>query len=502
MGEASDTTGTNAAESSPRFARPTTPAGHSKDIEEAKIIDEVVIRPPSSPVPIARPGPSPIPPPPPLPPPPPVRPATVTPPSIAHDSLEEKPRSSRSILPPTPTPPVPEARKVPPSAPTPPASLSHASFALPKEIVPPAPRQDFQHILEKVKLPERTQVPHEEEERKPQTTFDTTLASPLAPHTEAPPQPATPQVSDIDKAAGDPNATTRASSIVVPVHTLKDDFQGIVRERKMSLVRAAALEQDKRRNVDKRYDVARSGQRRRSFGIIFASVLFALLGTGAFLGVALVMQERGGTAPGQNASSLLFAESSLPLPIENLASFDIKRLLSQARLSAGTLGSITRIIPTVADTNAEGSSLERAATLQEFLEAIDAGASPELTRALGSEFFFGLHTVDENAPIFIAPVLSYERAFAGMLAWEETLNTDLVPVFTAVPTTKLGASGLLEERRFEDVVMRNYDVRVLTDDAGTIQLYYSFPTRELLIIAESPYSFAEILARLRAERKL
>ena len=50
--------------------------------------------------------------------------------------------------------------------------------------------------------------------------------------------------------------------------------------------------------------------------------------------------------------------------------------------------------------------------------------------------------------------------------------------------------------------MRNYDVRALKDDDGTIQLYYSFPTRNVLIIAESPFSFTEILSRLRADRRL
>ena len=50
--------------------------------------------------------------------------------------------------------------------------------------------------------------------------------------------------------------------------------------------------------------------------------------------------------------------------------------------------------------------------------------------------------------------------------------------------------------------MRNYDVRELTDDSGNIVLYYSFPTPNILVIAESPYSFTEILSRLQAEREL
>ena len=75
-------------------------------------------------------------------------------------------------------------------------------------------------------------------------------------------------------------------------------------------------------------------------------------------------------------------------------------------------------------------------------------------------------------------------------------------MFTPVSTQTSGANGLPAVRSFEDTVMRNYDVRALKDDSGQIQLYYSFPTRNVLIIAESPYSFSEILSRLRADRKL
>jgi hypothetical protein len=60
----------------------------------------------------------------------------------------------------------------------------------------------------------------------------------------------------------------------------------------------------------------------------------------------------------------------------------------------------------------------------------------------------------------------------------------------------------IDERQFEDTVMQNFDVRELKDDNGDTQLYYSFPTRTILIIAESKYSFPEILSRLRADRRL
>jgi len=82
------------------------------------------------------------------------------------------------------------------------------------------------------------------------------------------------------------------------------------------------------------------------------------------------------------------------------------------------------------------------------------------------------------------------------------MNADLSPTFTPVPSTILDVNGIPYERVFKDSVMRNYDVRELRDDANVIQLYYSFPSPNLLIIAESPYSFPEILSRLQSVRRL
>jgi hypothetical protein len=288
---------------------------------------------------------------------------------------------------------------------------------------------------------------------------------------------------------------------VSPLRTLKGDLQEIVQEKKISLVRAAALEQEKKRGV-KSADPEVPARKSRATGILFAAALLLILGGGALFGVYVVMQGYS-AAPSTNNASILFAESTLALPLGNESPLELKRLLAQARAtSGGTLGSITQLVPLVTETGTDGGALERPATLEEFFEAIGARTSGDLTRALSNEFFFGIHTVDENAPLFVIPVLSYERAFAGMLSWEQTMNTDLAPAFTQVPVQAIGPSGLPEKRLFEDVVMRNYDVRALKDDAGEIQLYYSFPTRSILIISESPFSFTEVLSRLRAERKL
>ena len=516
-------------------SNPAAPSAESNDgVEEARIIEEVIIAPaaprelkdalgtptlpppPQPVVPIEKPLAPSIPPPAPIQP----KPEPAAPRKLSSSALSAG-MMSVGLPPAFDVPRIP-AEKIAPAAPLapipPPATISETKS--PTIVIPTEPKKDFGKILGEVKLPERVVVPDKKVEPENKTAYDTSLASPFAPSgatqinlsNEAIPkgEPAGNAASATSEAPSPKTVQTvfeSAASIVAPLRTLKNDFQDIVRDKKMSLVRAAALEQDKKRRPDRMKEFDASNPRKsRVFTIVFSVILLAVLGSAAFFGIALVTREQNEGTGAPSDTSLLFAESTVPLILENLSSFDLKGLLAQARIGGtGTLGSITRILPLVSVPASETEPempLERAATLEEFLRALNARVSPDLMRALNPEFFFGMHTVDENAFLFVIPVLSYEHAFADMLEWEEVMNADLAPAFTTVPETKIGESGLLEKRAFEDLIMRNYDVRALKDDQGVVQLYYSFPTREFLIISESPYSFTEILSRLRAERRL
>ncbi len=292
---------------------------------------------------------------------------------------------------------------------------------------------------------------------------------------------------------------------VNPVHTLKDDLQGIVHDQKISLVRAVSLEEDRRtRGKDTPEETLGEEQRsKRTSAIIFSAVLLFVVGGGALWGVYSIARKPPVTPSLQTTSSILFSEKSVTFSLSNRSPRDLKQMFAEARISsAGTLASITRVIPIVATTNPDGAAQDLPATFAEFMRSIGAHIPDDLIRALGSDFFFGIHTVDENAPFIIVPVTSYDHAFAGMLAWEGTLNADLAPAFTAVSPLTVDPNGIPSKRTFQDLIMRNYDVRALKDDTGEIQLYYSFPTQNILVIAESPYSFTEILSRLQAGRNL
>jgi hypothetical protein len=207
--------------------------------------------------------------------------------------------------------------------------------------------------------------------------------------------------------------------------------------------------------------------------------------------------------PAVSQSSILFSEQTVSFPLDGQTAQSLKDALAQAsQRQLGQLGSITRVVPTIQATSTSGQIGPTPATISQFFSALGIQAPQQLMSAIGPDFFFGFHVVDTNAPLFVIPVTSYDHAFAGMLAWEPAMDSDLAPVFTAVSATKLDPNGVPEARTFEDDILRNYDVRELKDDSGNVILYYSFPTPSILVIAQSPYSFTEILSRLQAQREL
>jgi hypothetical protein len=353
---------------------------------------------------------------------------------------------------------------------------------------------DIAKILKDVKLPTRPEnVPGKEQRPAAQTKDIDALLS----GTPTQAQPASQVAPAKPELASEAPAPTKDA--VQSVHTLKQDLQQVVHDQKISVVRAAALEQEKQR-VPEEIVVKPHSNRVKNF--FFAAFLLLFLGGAALGGVYIVMQSRTQPLPEQQTNSLVFAEQTVPLPLDGQTSTQLKGLLGGVRdASTGSLGSITRIAPLKVVSSQEGETT-RLATLSEFFSAIGVTPPGDLTRALSDDFFFGLHTIDRNAPLLVIPVLSYDRAFAGMLAWESSINAQLAPIFVRVPDLILGADGIPARRTFTDIVMRNYDVRALTDDSGAVALYYAFPTRNILVIAENPHSFTELLSRLQAQRKL
>jgi hypothetical protein len=158
------------------------------------------------------------------------------------------------------------------------------------------------------------------------------------------------------------------------------------------------------------------------------------------------------------------------------------------------------------------------------MKRVNARAPATLVRTIQDSFIVGGHKQDKTEPFIVFRTGYYENAFAGMLLWEETMDTDLSPLFgapvTRVPTTPprvpqpvgtTTASGtpaapeinpttidVRDLGTFEDETVANTPARVLRDIDGTMRVVWAMPDTSTIIITTNAATFEEIRDRMDA----
>ncbi len=128
-----------------------------------------------------------------------------------------------------------------------------------------------------------------------------------------------------------------------------------------------------------------------------------------------------------------------------------------------------------------------------FSTLLSSTIPTSLARSFSPDFTTGLQIRDSGQFFVVYKTSSYEDAFAGMLKWEPTMAADLQD-FLSINTSisSLGA--------FQDVIIKNKDVRELQDNAGTPILMYSFADQNTLVITTNENTLKEIFGRLTASQ--
>ena len=142
-----------------------------------------------------------------------------------------------------------------------------------------------------------------------------------------------------------------------------------------------------------------------------------------------------------------------------------------------------------------------ALTTGELFAVLEANAPPELERALGSSPTFGLYGFKGGQPFLLFGVTSYDRAFAGMLSWEQTLLSDIGPLFGVSSrdilknigsTTKEAAGDVIT---IKDAIIRNKDARAAFDPQGEIVFLYSFIDKQTLVFTTDEDTLKALIAK-------
>lgn len=346
---------------------------------------------------------------------------------------------------------------------------------------------DIQSILSKSVLQEAPQK-KEAPQLKPEVAAQTQIVQEIAQSTQRPLEVKLPVTHT-------PPTTLENKAAVL--HTLKQDVDDLVQKRKVSMVRAIALESDGATAETAGQDPVQ----KNSSGVLFAAIGIGLLAM-MIMGVgyyALTLKEAGGVARENQArydNTLVFFEHVQPFDVTDLESFELRGGLAKVRDDIpATAGSVTLIdfFERVYDPSTQ-SRVSVPVGLGTLLNIMKPRMPQTLVSVLTPTYFIGVHASDVNVPFILMKVTSPDHAFAGMLDWEKQMSQDLQP-FLEIRGVPLGG----DLPQFSDLAIENIDARILREEDGTIRIIYAIVERNVVVITNSITTLKELADRIHTQ---
>ena len=91
-----------------------------------------------------------------------------------------------------------------------------------------------------------------------------------------------------------------------------------------------------------------------------------------------------------------------------------------------------------------------------------------------------------------------------MLAWESSMQPDLLPLFAYVPPphasnvpVSTSTTPQILETPFVDAIVENHDARVIKNQSGDIVFLWTFLDQSTILITTNPNTVREIVSRIK-----
>lgn len=290
-------------------------------------------------------------------------------------------------------------------------------------------------------------------------------------------------------------------SYIKPLRTYESDVADAIKSKNASLTKIAVAE-----NIRRQKNGESELRPKSPIGknILIFSLSMFLVALGAILLYNFYISPKfSDNVPSKfEAQSLITPDSRKEIVLAGQVSNFID-ILSGAKNGVNkSLGTITEFYFTKPAVG--GKTLISAA---EFIRLLDTNAPDALLRSLGEPFMFGYHEFNGTHPFLILTNSFYQNAFASMLKWEETMAEDLS--FFIRASLRAGdeavkpqstADILRSSKAFTDMVIKNKDVRALSDQYDHIVLLYTFFDKDTIIIGTNEFTLKEILDRMTNRR--
>ncbi|MES2225517.1 MAG: hypothetical protein V4480_01775 [Patescibacteria group bacterium] len=282
-----------------------------------------------------------------------------------------------------------------------------------------------------------------------------------------------------------------------PLHTFSSDFADRIDRQNASTFSVLAAQNDAPA-------VQSLKPTRRIQPRLVIGVVLLILGIGIIAGAVVVFMNRPASAPfvASVPSLVAFDES---VEVHGTGSALMQNIADVAG-GASVAGNV--VITYLSQPGTTGASIPQPGGA--VISAFALPAPDILLRNIDTTSTVGaIHAGSESKPFLVLRVNSYERTFAGMLAWEPTMATDLAVLFPPYPTAITPSVATTSSSTptaaplpapaspyFSDAVVANQDVRVLRDAQGRSLLLYGYHGKDTLIIARDEAAFSALIARL------
>ncbi len=288
-----------------------------------------------------------------------------------------------------------------------------------------------------------------------------------------------------------PSTSLGTSTSLKQIRTFQGDVANALTSQKESLFSIQQREQSKKSSDDNTNQSSHG--RSRKIGeltwLILGSFIFILLGSGgAWFGYQEFINKTAPPIITTPLSRLISVQGEVEI---NLAS-TTKEALFSIVMEKGTEISPNEIEHFVLR---KGSGeLAPLITTAEFFQKLETTAPSNLLRSFDPIFMFA--TYGESRFILLK-LSSFENAFPGMLAWEQTMARDIGPLFLTNELLQTSTSA----SNFKDVTYKNKDARTIIDTGTTTKplLLYSFFDNRILIITDRFETLKVLTERLTQE---
>lgn len=317
------------------------------------------------------------------------------------------------------------------------------------------------------------------------------------------------------QAPSTPPAAAIEGEGVKSLETYQGDIESLVQDKNISVVAIAAAEAARRGTVSLQGSAASASTMADIQSLLYK---IATIGAGLILVAGAVGLLVWILRPAPSVTIGTAQESPfinvddtkvLTAPKQNLSHVGFVEALNQQRGAVSlSLGLIARLYVVESSSTPQGTEVYTPFTTSRMLGLLDPQVPEALVRSLNpTVYLLGVHSYDENQSFLILRADSYEAAYAGMLAWERTMQQSLSPLFKRTPNSHLPAQEAatstatstpqLIQTGFIDRIVENHDARVILDDTKELLLLWTFLDRKTILVTTNDATLREIISRLK-----